>query len=184
MTKRFTIALVALALFVLVAVMPVSADYSANQLYYVVATNVTTPGASVFIGEQGLNITQDVAAVNGGNFANYTIGWWASSAALTTSPSATYNLQSVLNTSTFQVPSTWSAYTGPWYLEFANNGTAIQPSIFTVADPSMDVAVYDPINQVDDTGKSVVQGTTLAFKIQNFNMYTVLSSSRTGVYAV
>ena len=49
MTKRLTIALVALALFVLVAVLPVSATNNGN--YYVVANNINQ-GATVFIGEQ------------------------------------------------------------------------------------------------------------------------------------
>ena len=53
MTKRLTIALVALAMFVLVAVMPVSA-VSTNG-YYKVAPGINQ-GATVFIGEQGLDI--------------------------------------------------------------------------------------------------------------------------------
>jgi len=55
MTKRFTIALVALAMFVLVAVLPASATLSADGNYYVVAPNINA-GATVFIGEQGLNV--------------------------------------------------------------------------------------------------------------------------------
>ena len=53
MTKRFTIALVALALFVLVAVMPVSA-------YLLRGRPNINQGATVFIGEQGLNLTPAV----------------------------------------------------------------------------------------------------------------------------
>jgi len=177
MTKRLTIALVALALFVLVAVLPVSADYSSNQLYYVVNTNISQ-GATVYIGEQGLNVTPAVYTVDGRNFANTTIGWWASAAALTTAPSVTYNLQPVLNASTFQVPNSWNAYTGPWYLMWPNN-TAIQPSVFTVADPQLDVEVYDPVNQIDDNGQSVVQGQNLSFQVTT-NLYSALASTRTG----
>ena len=78
MTKRLTIALVALAMFVLVAVLPVSA-VSTNG-YYAVAQNVGQ-GATVFIGEQGLNITTALAAANAAGVpsAYTTIGWWASS---------------------------------------------------------------------------------------------------------
>jgi len=54
MTKRLTIALVALALFVLVAVMPVSA-------YYYQAVPQVSNGATVFIGEQNLNVTTALA---------------------------------------------------------------------------------------------------------------------------
>ena len=83
MTKRLTIALVALALFVLVAVMPVSA------YYYQVAPQVSN-GATIFIGEQNLNVTQalSTAQTNSGINANTanTIGWWASAAVVTTTP--------------------------------------------------------------------------------------------------
>ena len=50
MTKRLTIALVAVALFVLMAVMPVSAVVAANG-------TVINQGATIFIGEEGLNVT-------------------------------------------------------------------------------------------------------------------------------
>jgi len=52
MTKRLTIALVAVALFVLMAVMPVSA---AGPLF--ANGTIINQGATVFIGEQGLNVT-------------------------------------------------------------------------------------------------------------------------------
>jgi hypothetical protein len=77
MTKRLTIALGVLAMFVLVAILPVSAD-SVNQ-YYLVAPNINQ-GATIFIGEQGLNITPALDQVNAAGVpSNYTtIGWWAS----------------------------------------------------------------------------------------------------------
>ena len=51
MTKRLTIALVAVALFVLMAVMPVSAAaLFANG-------TIINQGATIFIGEEGLNVT-------------------------------------------------------------------------------------------------------------------------------
>jgi len=53
MTKRLTIALVAVVLFVLMAVMPVSAAYGPHK----VAQNITNSGATVFIGESGLNLS-------------------------------------------------------------------------------------------------------------------------------
>ena len=83
MTKRFTIALVALALFVLIAVMPTSA------YYYAVANNVSQ-GATVFIGEQGLNLVpavsqaQSTAGISAAANLSTVIGWWASAAAVTT----------------------------------------------------------------------------------------------------
>src|SRR5512136_3054439 len=100
MTKRLTIALVAVALFVLMAVMPVSAGMFANG-------TIINQGASIFIGEEGLNVTH---ALNGAYFgascgvdvdcynwshapALTTIGWWASAADIyNTAPSRTIDL--------------------------------------------------------------------------------------------
>ncbi len=114
MTKRLTIALVAVAMFVLLAVMPVSA--------YVVAQNLTAQGATVFIGESGLNLTTaQFAAQNSGanttNNANTTsnvIGWWASAAAIGTSaPTKTIDLTG--RNLSFTVASTdFVGYTGNW----------------------------------------------------------------------
>ncbi|HUH79396.1 MAG TPA: DUF3821 domain-containing protein, partial [Methanoregula sp.] len=87
MTKRFTIALVALALFVLVAVMPASA------YYYAVAQNVNQSG-TVYVGEQGLNLLPAVsqAQAQAGD-PSTTIGWWASAAVvLTTAPTKSINV--------------------------------------------------------------------------------------------
>ena len=52
MTKRLTIALIAVALFVLMAVMPVSA-----ALPKFANGTIINQGATIFIGEEGLNVT-------------------------------------------------------------------------------------------------------------------------------
>ena len=57
MTKRLTIALVALAMFVLVAIIPASA------YYYQVNTSINQ-GATVFIGEQGLNFQPALTCIS------------------------------------------------------------------------------------------------------------------------
>src|SRR5512133_2187585 len=99
MTKRLTIALVAVALFVLMAVMPVSAAVAANG-------TVINQGATIFIGEEGLNVTHalnqayyvsnGIAAtpvMNNSAPPLTVIGWWASAADLyTSSPSRTIDL--------------------------------------------------------------------------------------------
>ena len=124
MTKRLTIALVAVALFVLMAVMPVSAAYKRIA---------DRPGATVFIGEEGLNLTHALnGATTGGGVAyrldqapgNLTIGWWASAATITTSaPTKTINLAG--RYTNFQVaPSDFVGYTGNWYLLKADGTTA------------------------------------------------------------
>ena len=65
MTKRLTIALVALAIFVLVVMVPVSANRVATgpNYYYAVAQNVSA-GSTVFIGESHLNL-QTAGLVDG-----------------------------------------------------------------------------------------------------------------------
>ena len=57
MTKRLTIALVALALFVLVVMVPVSATkVSTGPNYYYKVTQNIGAGATVFLGEEHLNL--------------------------------------------------------------------------------------------------------------------------------
>ncbi len=177
MTKRLTIALVALAMFVLVAVMPVSADLYNG--YYRVAP-IINQGATVFIGEQGLDIT---AAVNG--TSGYTIGWWASAADIqTTSPTVSFDLTG--RTSYFTVTqSEFDGYEGEWYLVNPATSHAYTPAVFNVKAPKLDVSIRDP-NQndgADVSGKSIPTGATLQFQIGT-NMYTVLSdvTKRTPVY--
>jgi len=159
MTKRLTIALVALALFVLVAVMPVSA------YYYPVAQNVSQ-GATVFIGEQNLNLSfallsaqEDTRLPETAN----TIGWWASAADVAkTPPSKTLDLTG--RATSFTVASSdFVGYTGNWYMvdKYGFGGAPI----FTAADPSMDIRVWDFTQGSDVTGKSVTQGEQLGFRV-------------------
>jgi PGF-CTERM protein len=170
MTKRLTIALVALALFVLVAVMPVSAAY------YTVAPQINQ-GATVFIGEQGLNLTPAQLTAWAAKPANATttIGWWASAAQLgSTSPTKTIDLTG-RNTSFMVSSSDFVGYTGNWYMVDALTGYAVTPTLFTVADPSLDIKVWDFNQSTDVTGKSVPQGEYLGFRVDT-NMYPALDS--------
>ncbi|MHB8163567.1 MAG: MEMAR_RS02690 family S-layer glycoprotein [Methanoregula sp.] len=170
MTKRLTIALVAVAMFVLLAVMPVSA--------YTVAQNITAPGATVFIGESGLNITQAqlTAQFLGTNTTSSVIGWWASAAAIGTSaPTKTIDLTG--RNLSFTVASTdFVGYTGNWYIYNSTAG-ATQSLLFTVADPSLAIAPWDfSLSSGNDmSGKSVVQGQKLGFKIDT-NMYSAINN--------
>ena len=169
MTKRLTIALVALALFVLVAVMPVSAEY------YNVTKGINA-GATVYIGEQGLNLTNALGTAKGycGNPAGTTIGWWASAAQLgTTSPSKSFDIASRFESFTV-APSDFVGYAGNWYLVNATTNFACVPAIFTAADPTLDIKIWDFSQDGDVTGKSVPQGELLGFKIET-NMYNALA---------
>jgi len=164
MTKRLTIALVALAMFVLVAILPVSATS-----FYVVNTSINA-GASVYIGEQGLDFTNAIA--NFTTTADGTpsqIGWWASAASISsTPPSQTYTWTST--TSNTISPSAFGAWTGNWYVVNKSNVANTTLPFIQVKDPqlSVDVIDWDVTGQTGGvvvSGKSVIQGDRLGFKI-------------------
>jgi PGF-CTERM protein len=172
MTKRLTIALVALVMFVLVAVVPVSATFANG--YYTVAPTINQ-GATVFVGEQGLNIVPAITTAKGGNpAASDTIGWWASAADIGNTP-PTQSVDTTNRAASFTVtPSEFDGYTGQWYIISATNSFALAP-VFNVKAPSLDITVRDPLqnNGADVSGKSVPTSSVLQFQIGT-NMYTVL----------
>jgi PGF-CTERM protein len=184
MTKRLTIALVAVALFVLLAVMPAAATFAANG-------TIINQSATIFIGEQGLNLThalnqaQNLLTPGTGTnlettpFGNTTIGWWASAANIGNSaPSATINLGSGTppQYDSFTVAQqNFVGYTGNWYLmnsatggvAFVGGSSANSPVVvFTVADPALDIGVWDYNQATDVTGTSVPQGEYLGFTVK------------------
>jgi PGF-CTERM protein len=197
MTKRLTIALVALAMFVLVAAMPVSAWN--NGFYYEVRQDINQ-GASVFIGEQGLDITRAMEFANAQDIQTdiTTIGWWASAAQIRLSaPDQTVDLTGrighthtgtgtvtdpVRDVGLFTVtPAEFDNYAGEWYLvddtdhNYAKENAA---AVFNVRTPKIDVSIRD-INQnnADVSGKSIPTGAELQFQIGT-NMYTALGNAR------
>ena len=118
--------LIALIVFALLPVMPVSAD--SFNTYYKVAPNISQ-GATIFIGEEGLDITNALAAANAaGTPTNISaIGWWASPAYRHTErPDISY---SVINrTTNFTVNQTeFDGYEGEWYLADADNNNYAKP---------------------------------------------------------
>jgi len=184
MTKRFTIALVALALFVLVAVMPVSASYYNT-------TPIINQGATVFIGEQGLNLTTAIHYAEGTPVAdapvNTSIGWWASAATITSSaPTKSIDLASRYTSMTV-APSDFVGYAGNWYLLNGSSviiapGRTAPLAVIVAADPTLDVKIWDFSQSTDMTGKSVPQGELLGFRIET-NMYAALDGRyRTPLY--
>ena len=178
MTKRLTIALGVLAMFVLVAILPVSAD-SVNQ-YYLVAPNINQ-GATIFIGEQGLNITPALDQVNAAGVpSNYTtIGWWASAADIhNTAPSV--SIDTTGRAGTFYVDQTdFDGYEGQWYLVASDQNQRAKPgvgAVFNVKAPKLTLKILD-ISQNDDadvSGKSVPWGSYLQFKVDT-NLYTAIN---------
>ena len=171
MTKRLTIALIALVALVLVAVLPVSATY-----YNI--NNTINMGATVYIGEQQLNLTpaQTVDFATKGSTMTTTpekIGWWGSAAnPLASSPSQTAVLTGS-NASFYVSPAIFS-YTGPWYVIDPATGYAANTTsgsnvgaFVTVQDPSIVADVWDLSTGTTVTGGSAIQGDYLAFRINS-----------------
>ena len=176
--SKFSVALIAMMMLVLlILVVPVSANTK-------FVGTVINQSATVFIGEQGLNVTNAMQQANAKEYNNphpdtatvtdTTIGWWASGATITTTaPSKTIQLSGRM--STFEVsPSDFSGYLGNWYLINNLNGGAATVNqvvggspiaVFTVADPQLDLSIYNEANSNSVNGQTVVQGTNLTFQI-------------------
>jgi hypothetical protein len=134
------------------------------------ATPISTiqAGNTVFIGEQGLDIT---AAMGGDTI----LGWWASGAAVSsTSPDYTVT---VANPASFSVyPSDFASHTGNWY--HMSSLTTVGGTAFSVADPTLAIQVEDTTVNVDVTNKWVPTDDALRFRIDT-NLYML--TQRTSV---
>jgi len=129
------------------------------------------PGNTVFIGEQGLDVT---SVMNGDS----QVGWWASGASIaTSSPDYTVSISDLKN---FYVsPTDFGSHQGSWYRFSASskaNGTA-----FIVADPHLGIRVEDSTVNVEVTDKWVPSGDDIKFSIET-NL--VQMTQRTGVNSV
>jgi len=142
MTKRFSLALIALVALAML-ILPASA-----------ALNQIAQGGDVFIGEEGLDVT---IAVGG----SPQIAWFASG---TVPATDTPNFIIAVGTPTsfYVAPADYIGRTGNW---FRWNGTN-QGVAFNVVDPNIDIRVRDQNGNRDVTGKSVVAGAFLNFRIE------------------
>ncbi len=186
MTKRLTIALVALVALVLVAVLPASATfYSVNS--------TINQGATIFYGEQGLNITHALnladktatgtyygGSVDGAiNQTDAYVSWWASAASVTTtSPAATVSLAAQAN-NLYVLPSTF-AYTNAWYLSTSTGAPVLDASgkaigVFSVQDPSLAVNIWDNDQALNVNSGTVIQSENLTIRVDN-NLYAAITS--------
>ena len=74
MTKRLTIAFVAIALFVLIAMVPVSAvKIATGPNYYYEVAPIINAGSTIFIGEEHLDLSTNAGLADGS-----VVGYWAS----------------------------------------------------------------------------------------------------------
>jgi len=159
---RFVLITVFVVFFVLIMITPVSAEL-----------RTIDKGATIFIGENNLDITKAVGSSN-------SIGWWASAASVPSSdPIKTIDLAGK-TTSFFVDPSDFVGHMGNWYplntegKAQLSGDTLSSSAVFNVQDPRISVAARDfsKIGNGDVTGMSVMQGTKLGFSVDT-NMYVV-----------
>jgi C1A family cysteine protease len=144
----------------------------------VLNNTIINQSATIFIGEQGLNVTHALNQAQGNPSIDGVpplklIGWWASGAEVnTTAPTKTINLNSRYTSFTV-MPADFVGYTGTWYV-IRDDQTAAGVA-FTVTDPSLDLRILDFTHAADVTGKSVPQNTRLGFGIAT-NMYPAVDA--------
>jgi hypothetical protein len=150
--------LIAIAILVLVLVLPVAAaTYNATKI---------SQGAVVFIGESGLDLS---AAIGGGATM---IAWFPPGAqSSATIPEFVLDVSSVKTY--FSVdPSVFVVRTGNWYCWSWGQTLGDSVMAFIVADPAIDVKVWDLDQNKDVSGTSVPKGERLTFQVET-NGYTV-----------
>jgi hypothetical protein len=143
----------------------------------VIPGTIIQQGATVFIGEEGLDITPALILANAGTHYT-TIGWWASAAdPYTTAP--TMSIDTYGRRTQFTItPSEFDGYEGQWYLVNTTSMRAKAP-VFTVRAPNLDIAVWDNAN-IPVTGNSVAPGTRLKFRIET-NMAPAVGPTRSPI---
>jgi hypothetical protein len=132
---------------------------------YTVNNTITNMGSTVFLGEEGLDLTEIVKP--GSNALTYGIGWWGSGADIygsTPQGSYTFSPSNINAVSISQ--SAFGSYLGNWYIKTAS-GFADGNVIFNVQEPYLTVDIVDLSQTPPQTvnGVSVVQGSILGFKI-------------------
>jgi trimeric autotransporter adhesin len=146
MSKNYVIIMVALIALVLM-VLPVSA--------VTVGANIK-PGATVFLGEEGLNITNAMDVYS-------TLGYWGAGADIsTTSPLTTISTNGRLNSFSITTAE-FGGYVGSWYR--VDTLGHPQGLAFTVADPRITVSIRNANTDDSVDGKTVGLGTDVTFKI-------------------
>jgi PGF-CTERM protein len=147
MTKRLSLVLISLVALAML-ILPASA---ANQ--------VIPAGGDVFIGEQGLDVSAGIPTVP------TTIAWFASG----TNPATdapNYQITVTNNANFYVSPAEFVGRTGNWYL----GGTTTVA--FNAVDPDLNIKVWDNNANKDVTGKQVVSGSYLNFRVET-NTYSV-----------
>jgi hypothetical protein len=122
------------------------------------AINTISQGNTVFIGEEGL----DISAAMG---PDTQIGWWSPAADIAkTSPGKTIDLRGRI-TSFMVTPSEFSGFTGNWY-RINNQGTA-DGVAFLVADPQLEIKAEDTTVDVNPQLNWIPSGDDIQFRIDS-----------------
>jgi len=122
------------------------------------ASNTIPPSGTVFIGEQGLDISATGVA------ANTNILWYGTSGTIGSTPSAVVFVNDPLD---FYVsPPLFSGKTGAWFTETGNN------IAFYVQNPQISIRVFDVTSGFEVTKSTVwvPKGDTIGFQVDN-NVY-------------
>jgi hypothetical protein len=121
--------------------------------------NIINAGDTVFIGEQGLDISvQQVPTVTA-------IGWWSPGNTMVSSePDYKISIPDARNIHITQME--FSSRTGPWY------SYPGRLPVFNVADPYINIKIEDRTVDVDVTGKWAPWRDELGFRIET-NLYTM-----------
>jgi len=122
------------------------------------AINTISQGNTVFIGEEGL----DISAAMG---PDTQIGWWAPAADIsTTSPGKSIDLRSRI-TGFMVTPSEFSGYTGNWYR--INNVGKMNGTAFLIADPQLEIKAEDTTVDVSPQLNWIPTGDDIQFRIDS-----------------
>lgn len=110
-------------------------------------------GGTVFIGEQGLDVTAT------GLSAGDEIGWWGQSGTPGSTPAQ--EKVTVSDPSDFYVsPSSFAGHTGPW---FTTSGKKL---VFYARDPTLTLRIIDESRDFDASGQWVPRGDQVGFRIE------------------
>jgi len=130
------------------------------------ALNTIPPGGTVFIGEQGLDVTA-TGVTSGSNIA-----WYGPGGSVSDVPQATVSVPDA--SSLYIIPATFQGKTGPWFTQPANN------LAFYVNDPTIGIRVIDYTAgfTLSPSAYWLPVGDTAGFRIDT-NLYTM--ANRPGV---
>lgn len=134
------------------------------------ALNTVKQADTVFIGEQGLDITQAL-----GGYSK--IAWWEPGTNPQTEQPA--DVKSISEPTNFAVDTTFSGELNNWY---RYNGGYAEGLAFYVKDPAADVTMLDLTNfDADVTNKSVRLGDLVDFKVQS-DLYLIRNRDAASVF--